>query len=398
MIRLVAEREIRTRLRSKFLWGSALLLLVAPIVAALIQRAVGDDRPAVYRVAITASTDQTTLRASAAQFGVGLALREIPDAPADDAAARAVFDREAVGAIYDGQHGRLIGERDVAETLRLVVTGAWNRQRLVAAGVTDAQLRDLDARPPLEVRLADPRSDRDALRSVIAAAAGIALFLVLQIFGGSVGTGVVEEKTTAVAEVLLGRASAFQLIAGKTIGATLAALPQMLALTLGAVAGLFIVGVDVPAAAWGAVASILVWFVGGLLLYCSLFALMSSFASRTEDAQAAMAPVVIALIAGYLLSFVVADDPSAWWTRALAVVPLLAPFLMPGVIAAGEATWWLVAVALVLLPLAIWGVLRVGGAIYGTTLLRRGSRMRFGDVVAMLRGEDLVRSNERAAR
>ena len=48
--------------------------------------------------------------------------------------------------------------------------------------------------------------------------AGILLFIALQMYGGFILMGVVEEKSTAVIEVLLARIRASQLLAGKVLG------------------------------------------------------------------------------------------------------------------------------------------------------------------------------------
>ena len=127
--------------------------------------------------------------------------------------------------------------------------------------------------------------------------AAILLFVSLQTFGTYVLTGVVEEKSSAVVEMLLVRASADQLLAGKVIGIGVAALTQFAAAVAAGLVSLGVSGVDVPGEIWSAVPMMLVWFLGGFALYSTLFALAGSLVSRQEDAQSAAAPIRYGLMA-----------------------------------------------------------------------------------------------------
>ena len=79
--------------------------------------------------------------------------------------------------------------------------------------------------------------------------------------------------------------------------------------------------------------------------------------------------------AGYLVVFVVAGAPDSTVAAVLSVLPPFAPLLMPLRIATGAAAPWEVVLAVVLLVAAVYGVIRLAGAIYASTLLHRGSRI-----------------------
>ena len=137
----------------------------------------------------------------------------------------------------------------------------------------------------------------------------VLLLVSVTTFGGYVLSGVVEEKTSAIIELLLSHVRAYQLLAGKVLGIGTVALVQMaVAVAAGAVA-LGISGASIPVEIWVAVPTTLLWFVAGFVLYSTLFALAGSFVSRQEDAQAAAAPISLTFMAAYFIVFTVGTDP-----------------------------------------------------------------------------------------
>ncbi len=383
MIRQIARREVRIRLRSKWFLAGAVLMFIAPIAIAVVQRAASGGEKTRFTMALSSSADAAELTAQARQAGLELTTKAIAAPSADEEAIRKLLTVNHADVFYDAGRRTLVGTKAVDERLRTVVQLVVTRRALAEIGLTDPQRRAIATIPAVTVRNIGRQGSRDTLQQFVAMASGVVLMFLIQLFGGTIGTSVVEEKSTAVAEVLLGRVRPSQLLVGKTLGSTIAATVHMAALIVGAAIALLIVNVSVPGRVWGAVASVAVWFVGGFLLYIALYALAGSLASRMEDAQSAMAPITFVVLVGYALALVIGGAPEMWWTKALAVIPFLAPFLMPGLMAAGEAPWWLVTLALALLPTAIWAVLRLGGNIYGATLLRRGTRIRFKDIVGL---------------
>jgi len=198
-------------------------------------------------------------------------------------------------------------------------------------------------------------------------------------------TGVVEEKSTAVIEVLLVRARADQMLAGKVIGIGVAALAQFAVAVATGLVALAISGVDVPSEIWAAVPMTLVWFLGGYALYSTLFALAGSLVSRQEDAQAAAAPIMYALVGAYLLVFVFGYNPESTASTVLSLIPPITPLLMPMRMAAGAASVVEVVVSLVLLLASIFAAWKLAGRIYEQVLLRRGSRISWRDASALVR-------------
>jgi ABC-2 type transport system permease protein len=202
----------------------------------------------------------------------------------------------------------------------------------------------------------------------------MAIFL----YGNLVLTGVVEEKTSRVVEVLLARMPARYLLLGKVAGIGLLGLAQIaLTVAVALVAMSMVDDVDLPALSGAVLASVVVWFVLGYALFAVAYGALGSLASRTEDAQSAAGPVGYLLVACYWAAFVaVSEDADSGWSRAASMFPATAPFAMPGRIALGATAWWEPLLAVVLTAAAIVGLVVLGGRVYTHAILHTGPRMR----------------------
>lgn len=270
---------------------------------------------------------------------------------------------------------------------------AW-RTASSAEAVADAGLSAQEAAAilqpvPLATTTLEPADDADdGLGLLVGMAVAVMLFLSISFFGTAVLTGVVEEKSTGVVEVLLGHVRPHQLLIGKVLGITVVALGQFAVTVIAGVAALVISGQRVPSEVWVAIPTAIGWFLGGFVFYTTLFALAGSFVSRQEDAQGAAAPVTVVMTVGYVLVFTIGSDPSSAAARVLSLLPPSSPMLMPVRIATGSASVVEVIVAAVALAFGIAGMLRLTGAVYGRTLLHRGSRLSWRSVFAMARSSD----------
>ena len=165
----------------------------------------------------------------------------------------------------------------------------------------------------------------------------ILLLLAIATYGNLVLTGVVEEKSSRVVEVLLARMPARNLLAGKVAGIGLLGFAQFAVTARRRPrrrAGRRLR--RLPAVSGGVLAWVVVWFVLGYALYAMAYGALGSLASRTEDASSVAGPVSYVLIAGYWASLVaVGEDPDGGWSLLVSFFPATAPFAMPGRVALG---------------------------------------------------------------
>ena len=247
----------------------------------------------------------------------------------------------------------------------------------IAAAVAGA----VQQAPPLPARSLEPPDADEEARQTIAFASFIVLLLMIMIYGTAVAEGVAQEKGTRVMELLVCRVRPRDLLAGKVIGIGVVGLGQMLlALIAGAVAILVLDTIDVPAAVPATLASAVLWFALGYAFWSVAFAAVGALVSRSEDLQAAVAPLTWTMVLFALFASVAGESPDAWYIRVASVFPTTAPFVMPVRIAVGDVAPWEVLLAVTVMIIAIYGLVRLGGAIYSGALLRTGARPRWRDV------------------
>jgi ABC-2 type transport system permease protein len=387
---LVARREMRERSRSRS-FRISLLLMVAVAVAMVVLPGLLDMTDTTRTVGVSGASSETfeqTLTASAEAGDLTVRLRHFDSLVAAENALR---DEKVDVLVVDGRRlewrGREDGELQalVTSTIRLATV----RQRAATAGVDPGTLAQLLAPVPVDnVRIgAVPgRSADDDLAATLMTAVLLAAII---IYGNLVLTGVVEEKSSRVVEVLLARVPARALLGGKVVGIGLLGFGQLAVTALAAlVASVTVRSVDLPAVNGGVLAWVLVWFGLGYALYAMIYGALGSLASRTEDAQAVAGPVGYVIIAGYWASFIaISADPDGLWSRVLSLFPATAPLAMPGRIALGVARWWESPLAAILTLAAIVGLVSLAGRVYQNAVLRTGAKVRLRDAWRAKRDE-----------
>ena len=273
--------------------------------------------------------------------------------------------------------GELLFRRRVDSDLQATVASAWQVSRGAEQagqlGVQQGDIGQILNPTPLHTVTIEPESANKGIAQLVGTLAAILLFISVSTFGGFVLTGVVEEKTTAVIEILLAQVRAHQLLAGKVLGIGTVALVQFVTAVAAGLVALRISGASIPSAVWVAVPSTIGWFVGRLRARtapCSPSPGRSSPARKMRRPRAA--PISMLFLAAYLVVFSVSADPGGSVATILSLIPFFAPLLMPLRIASGVAPWWQIVLSAVLLVGTAYAVIRVAGRVYAQTLLHHG--------------------------
>jgi ABC-2 type transport system permease protein len=376
----IAHRDLSTRARSKaFRISSAVLLL--SLVLGIVVPAMAMRGTSRYRVAVTATGSSelpAAITARAAAAGLTVTVRGVTDRAA---AAALVDSGEADAAVVTGSGAAEViwagaDKPALAPVLDAALTQVAVGERARALGLTPAQLGGLFAPAQPVVTRLHPPPDRTP-QTVIALIGMILLFVALNFYGSYVLTGVVEEKSSRVVEVLLARVRPADLLAGKVLGIGILGVGQFTALAAVAAVVLQIVRPPhLPAGTVPLIASVVLWFVLGYSFYSVLYGALGALASRAEDAQVAAAPLTGFLLLAYFGAFSAMANPSAWWITVASLFPPTAPIYMPLRAALTDVPGWQIAAAVVLMVLAILGLVRVCGRLYRGAVLHTAGRLR----------------------
>ncbi|MGY1783837.1 ABC transporter permease [Geodermatophilus sp. SYSU D00698] len=376
LVRLVAAREVSTRIRDKTFIASSVLMIVL-ILGVLVFQIVVNSGGDTSRVGVVGEPGQVgqALEAQGDALGVDV---EVVRFDTEDAARAAVEAEDVDGALVGAASAPELVVREPDTTLEAVVSGAVGAvaftDALAGAGVDPADL------PTLSVTALD--DDGDQQNVVVAIVGVVVLYSLLILFAQFVAQGVVEEKSSRVVELLLATMKPWQLLAGKILGLGVLGLAQIAVIAAIGIGGALAFDVvDLPGELVGTVLWLLFWFVLGYALYASLFAVAASLVSRQEDLGSVLTPASLVLVAGFVVAVQAASDPDGSLAVVTSYVPGLSPMVMPVRQAAGDVALWEVGVAVVLMLVAIALVVRLGGRVYSGALLRTSGKTKLREAL-----------------
>lgn len=259
-------------------------------------------------------------------------------------------------------------------------------------------------------------SDSD-IASIVGILATMLIYMFIFVSGSQVMNSVVQEKVNRIVEVMVCSVRPWELMWGKIIAVGLTCLTQMV---LWAVLTMMIVGVAMgvmgidmsglqggPAAGmavemqemsalgehfevlwsidWGFVAVMfLVYFVGGYLLYSSMFAAIGASVDNESDTSQFMTPITIivlfALYAG-MYSAENPDGPLAFWCS---MIPFTSPIVMM-VRVPFDVPVWQLGLSLGLLALTIVGTIWLSAKIYRVGILMYGKKPTVKELIKWIK-------------
>ena len=360
-IRLVAEREIRERLRSKaFLVSTVVMLLLVGGSVALGNAFTSET---TYRIAVTAPAPPgltAALERAARPFDDAKVRVEVV---ASAAAGRRALEAEEVDALLLLSADRLVFRSDVDPKAAAVADTAVRTLR-----------RHLPPEPELSIATLHPLGEESTeAETLVAYVSSLLLLMSLLVYGQWLVTGVLEERNSRVVELVLSTVRPRHLLAGKVIGIGVPGLVQ-LALVAGLGAVLLAVGAfDAPASLGGDLALVIPWFGLGFALYAVAYAAAGALASRQQNADTAGQPISYTLLAVWVAGFVaLSEDPHGPVASLLTVFPVSSPLVLPARAALVGVPIWQHVLAIVLVLASIYALVRFAGRVYARGLLHGG--------------------------
>ena len=243
-------------------------------------------------------------------------------------------------------------------------------------GPAASRVLELMTAEPLTTTSLSGDDPANATRQLVAYAGLILLYMAILLYGSWILTGVTEEKSNRVVEVLLSALRPWQLLGGKIIGIGILGMAQFAGTAVIGLLALQAVGqVEIPDLGPGPLAGLIVWFVLGFLLFAVMFGAAGSLVSRTEDAQTIAFPMSLVAVAGFFVSISALDNPDGVAAVVGTFVPLTAPFVVPVRAALEAIPWWHYVLSLLLTAVTIVVLVFVSGRIYSGALLRFGTKV-----------------------
>lgn len=387
-VRLVAEREVTTKMRSKAFIITTVATLVLLVGFALVMKLVGGGSDATVGVTSQNSALAAPIKTAASQIGQNVDTKTVDEKAGRAQVADGTLDALVVGDGSDGKL-RVVVKKDLDGNLRnalTVLAGQIVLSREIAAlpGGDPAAVQSAVADASVDVEPLEKPYPYQSAQLILGIIAGILIYMSLMLNGQMVAQGVVEEKSSRVVELLLATIRPWQLMAGKVLGIGFVGLVQMV--VIGGVGIAAALGLDVlsisTSAAVGTVIWLVVWYLLGFIMYSLVFAALAALVSRQEDVGGVITPALMFVVVGYVIGIsVLPSQPDNTLAEVLSVIPVFAPTLMPMRLAMGGVPVWeailSVGLVLALIPALVW----LAGRIYANAVMRSGARVKLRDAL-----------------
>jgi ABC-2 type transport system permease protein len=272
---------------------------------------------------------------------------------------------EAAAIIRPGPEGvdidywsRNVADRSGEFAIDQAVSQAMRRASLAKAGIAPQTLASADSLSPrvtdYSAKVGGRASQREKVRSFAGVIMGFLLWMVVFTGAGMLLNSVIEEKSSRILEVLLTSASVPQIMGGKILGvACVTATVLGVWLTVGGIALSLTapsIAADLASVLFsdGMIAYLALYFVGGYLMFATLYVTVGAFCETTREAQTLLGPMMILLSLPMVFMTQAISHPDSPLLASLSWVPVFTPFMMAARAASDPPLWQIAGTAAVM--------------------------------------------------
>lgn len=227
--------------------------------------------------------------------------------------------------------------------------------------------------------------------------AAMFLTIFLMVYGAMIFNKVKAEKTNRIMEMIATTVTGRTMMLGKIIAVALTGLTQllvwMLLIVVGAVVLLTAIGQPdllaymLDGRIWLGLLYAVFFFVGGYLLFGSMYAMVGAMTDKENENQGYIAIMTFILMACvYLASFAI-DNPDTSLAVWCSFIPFTSPSLGAMAAISGTLSWWGVLLSLAILYATAWLAVTVAGKVYTSAMLLNGTKFSPRDILVFIRAK-----------
>ena len=250
---------------------------------------------------------------------------------------------------------------------------------------------------------------------------GMLLYIFIFAYGSMIMMSVIEEKTNRIVEIVISSVKPFQLMTGKIIGTSLAGLTQFIVwgflfFVFSAIVSSIFGITSMPSNAGNTsimlsasqdsgissdslemiaafinlpltniLIAFLFYFLGGYLLYSSIFAAIGAAVDNQTDAQQFLMPITIVLIVAlYAGILTVPEDPNGIVAQIFSFIPLTSPIVMMMRIPHGVPIFEQI-ISITILFLSVILIIWIAAKIYRIGILMYGKKPSYKELIKWLK-------------
>jgi ABC-2 type transport system permease protein len=308
--------------------------------------------------------------------------------------------------IYSAQHISL----SVKNNIESQISKINERKKLEEADIDIEILNSFFSEIEIMSVIIDEQGDESKgsseMNSAIGFITAFLIYLFIFMYGSMVMRGVIEEKTSRIVEVIISSVRPFQLMMGKIVGVALVGLTQFVLwiLLTYSIASLFevvfmnsnnqseiITGILSSVGQINLssiVVSFLFYFIGGYLLYSSLFAAIGSAVDTESDTQQFVLPITIPLILSLVMIEPIMNNPDGTLAIWLSIIPFSSPIIMMVRLPFGGVENWEIIISATVLICTFLSTTYIASKIYRVGILMYGKKSSFKELIKWISYKD----------
>ena len=264
------------------------------------------------------------------------------------------------------------------------ISRAVRGQRLVEAGIDEKTVAKASEPVDLKTIEAGGKESKGEASFFLVFGLGLLIYMSVLLYGQFVLGAVIEEKETRIAEILFSSMRSFPLMMGKLIGVSLVALTQLgiwaaafSIFSLWAASGSSITLPHIPPMVF---VYFIIFFLMGYFIYSTVYAVVGSMVTTTQEGGQLALPVVLMLVAGFYLSFNIIRSPSSPLAFWASMFPFFAPITMLVRIVTETPPLWQILLSLGIGVATIVGLVWLASRIYRVGMLMTGKKATIPEV------------------
>ncbi len=430
-ILLIIQREYLTRVRKKSFWIASIVVpfLIAGVYAILIYLVVNSNETKTIQIIDESGLFKGKIE-SEKDVSYSFINKSFETAKKDFFKSDADILVNIPKDILSNPNGvKMVGKKSIGMGTQFDIQGSIEKElrniKLKNANIDLKILEDNKVNVNAETFTLQEDGQEQSSSStgamILAGIFGMVLYISAFLYGSQVMNGVIEEKSNRIIEVMISSVRPFQLMMGKIVGVGLVGITQFLLwgiLTFTAstatsalmsnkieqkvqtmqktglnkteienfkkeikdknpLAG---IAQTVENVSLGKlILCFLLFYIGGYLLYASLFAAVGSAVENALEAQQFLLPVTIPILASFFIGQAIIQDPDSKLAFWASMFPLTSPIDMMVRLPFGVPNWQ-IALSFTLLVLGFLGTTWLAGKVYRVGILMYGKKPSWKEI------------------
>lgn len=291
-------------------------------------------------------------------------------------------------------YARNVGDDFTREQIRRSISSAVTEQRMDDEKITPDLIARINMPVPMKAINTESGRQESGGGFFFVFIVGFLIYIMIIMYGQVILGAVVEEKETRIAEMLFSSVRSFTLMLGKLIGVSLVALTQFAVWALAFAAfSLYGVGLlsqrglnlQLPPVPPIFFVYFFLFFMLGYFIYATVYALVGSVVTTTQEGGQLAMPILFLLIIGFYFAFPVIRSPNSPLAFWVSMFPFFSPITMIVRIVTQTPPLWQILLSLAIGYATVLLLMWLTARIYRIGMLMYGKRATIPEVWKWIR-------------